>query len=68
MTTSNNEINTDKHPDYKKRGELIDLAFTFKAANLGFSVVVRPFSRKVPVLTSDALDSIAEQLQPKLGQ
>ena|SRR5947207_10053606 len=42
MTTSNNEINTDKHPDYKKRGELIDLAFTFKAANLGFSVA-RPY-------------------------
>ena len=42
MTTHNNEINPDKHPDYKKRGELIELAFIFKAASLGFSVA-RPY-------------------------
>ena len=31
-----------KQTDYKKRGELIELAFTFKAASLGFSIA-RPY-------------------------
>jgi hypothetical protein len=35
--------------------------------NLGFHVVPRPVSRKVSLLTSDAIESIAKQLQPKLA-